>query len=226
MKMKHIALCAVLGMGSMAAYAQDGVLNNSIAIGYADLTIHSDSGNLTSNGPAFLTPPAGLRIDSAQTLMIDYVRRIDERWDAEVALGLPPKHDVRGTGALAPYGVLAKVKQAGPTFFLNYKFGSDSDKLRPYVGVGLNYTRFYDGESTAANNLAAGGPTQIRLKDSFGYALQTGLNYHLDQRWHVHAGIVVADVETDLTATTGSIARKTHIDFRPIVYTVGVGYSF
>jgi outer membrane protein len=225
MKMKQIAF-AVLGMASMAAHADGSAYKNTFSVGVADLTIHSDSPNLTSNGPAFLTPPSGLKIDSATTVLLDYVRRIDEKWDAEVALGVPPAHDVRGSGGLAPYGVLAKVKQAGPTVFLNYKLGTDQDKLRPFLGVGLNYTRFFDGRSTDANNLAAGGPTKIRLSDSFGVALQAGVNYHLNERWLVHGSIVVADVQSNLTATTGSIERKTHIDFRPIVYTVGVGYSF
>jgi len=225
MKMKQIAL-AVLGMLSTAAHAQETALKNTFNVGIADLTIHSDSPNLTSNGPAFLTPPSGLKIDSATTVLFDYVRHIDDKWDAEVALGLPPSHDVRGTGFLAPYGVLAKVKQAGPTFFLNYKLGSVQDKLRPFIGVGLNYTRFFDAKSTDANNLAAGGPTKIRLSDSFGPAFQVGANYHLSGNWSMHGSIVVADVQSDLTATTGSIERKTHINFRPIVYTVGVGYSF
>jgi outer membrane protein len=33
-------------------------------------------------------------------------------------------------------------------------------------------------------------------------------------------------VKSDLTATTGSIRRTTTIDFRPVVYTLAVGYSF
>ena len=225
MKMKHIAF-GVLGMVSLGACAQDGVYENTFSVGIADITVHSDSPNLTSNGPAFLTPSAGVTIGNATTMIIDYVRRIDEKWEAELALGMPPSHDVRGTGDLAKYGLLATVKQAGPTVFLNYKLGTDQDKLRPFVGIGLNYTKFFDGNSTDANNLVAGGPTKIHLSDSFGVAVHAGARYRLSDHWTLHGGIVLVDVQSNLTATTGSIDRKTRVDFRPIAYTATLGYSF
>lgn len=225
MNMKKIA-AAVIGLAGMSAAWAGDAPKNMVYFGYVDLTIHSDAPDLTSNGPAFLTPPASLSVRTAQTALFGYVRHLDEKWAFEIAAGIPPAHDVYGTGGLAPYGKLAKVKQASPTLFLNYKFNSDMDRLRPYVGIGMNFTRFYDAESTAANNLAAGGPTQIRLKDSVGLAAQAGINYKLTDNWSINGNVVVANVETDLTATTGSIQRKTHIDFRPIAYAVSVGYSF
>ncbi|HYD79498.1 MAG TPA: OmpW family outer membrane protein [Paucimonas sp.] len=224
--MTRFAICAALaalGTASASAFAQE---QNAVRLGLANLTIHSRAPDLTSNGPAFLTPPASLTVDNAQTLFFGYVRRINEKLDVELAAGIPPAHKVYGTGGLAPYGMISRVKQAGPAVFLNYKFGTDQDKLRPFFGVGLNYTKFFDGRSTDSNNLAAGGPTKIRLTDSVGPALQAGLSYRFDQRWSVNGAIIVADVQSDMTATTGSIERKTHIDFRPIVYTVCIGYHF
>jgi outer membrane protein len=100
------------------------------------------------------------------------------------------------------------------------------DKFRPFVGLGINYTRFYDAESSASGNLASGGPTKIELSDSWGPAAQVGARYKLAENWSVIGTIAVARVKSDLTATTGSITRTTTIDFRPVVYTLAVGYSF
>jgi outer membrane protein len=223
MKTTQFALCAVLTLASFGAWGQQ----NTIKLGVAHLDIRSQADNLSSNGPPFLTPqPAGLSVGDATTLLVSYIRKLDDHWDLDLEAGLPPSHDTNGVGTLAPFGVISKVKQAGPTLFINYNFGAPDSKFRPFVGLGINYTRFYDGESTASGNLASGGPTKIELSDSWGPAAQIGASYKLAQNWSVIGSIAMAKVKSDLTATTGSIRRTTTIDFRPVVYTLAVGYSF
>jgi outer membrane protein len=223
MKMTQFSLCAVLSLASFAAWGQQ----NTIKLGVAHLDIRSQADNLSSNGPAFLTPqPAGLSVGDATTLLVSYIRKLDDHWDLDLEAGLPPSHDTNGVGTLAPFGVISKVKQAGPTLFINYNFGAPDSKFRPFVGLGINYTHFYDAESTASGNLASGGPTKLELSDSWGPAAQIGASYKLAQNWSVIGSIAMAKVKSDLTATTGSIRRTTTIDFRPVVYTLAVGYSF
>ena len=223
MKIHHFAACALLGMTSLAAHSQQ----NTVRVGAARIMVHSESADFTSNGPAFLTPqPAGVSIADASTLLLSYSRALDDHWDVELALGAPPSQEVLGRGTLAPFGVIAKVKQAGPTVFLNYTFGAKDSKLRAFVGVGANHTRFYDGKSTDSGMLASGGPTRIELTNSTGAAGQVGLDYHFDPRWSLHASVVKVKVKSKLTATTGSIERKTEIDFKPIVATLCLGFSF
>lgn len=223
MKITQFTLCAVLGLSSFAAHSQQ----NTLRIGIGDVTIHSESPNFTSNGPAFLTPqPAGITVGDATTLLVSYTRQINEHFDFELALGIPPRHDTSGTGTLAPFGVVARVKQLAPTVFVNYKFGAAENKFRPFVGLGVNYTRFFDAESTDSGNLANGGPTKISLSDSVGLAAQVGASYKLSDQWSLCASISAAKVQSDLTTSTGSIERKTTIDFRPVVYALGVAYNF
>lgn len=223
MKLIRFTLCATLGLASLAAWGQQ----NTIKVGIAHLSIHSQADNLTSNGPAFLTPqPAGISVGDATTLLVSYIRKLDEHWDLDLETGLPPTHDTHGVGTLAPFGVVSKVKQAGPSLFVNYNFGAANSKFRPFVGLGINYTRFYDAESTASGNLASGGPTKLELSDSWGPAAQLGASYKLADNWSVIGSIAVAKVKSDMTAITGSIRRTTTIDFRPVVYTLGVAYSF
>ena len=223
MKIHHFAACALLGMTSLAAHSQQ----NTVRAGVARITVHDKSADFTSNGPAFLTPqPAGVSIGDASTLLLSYSRALDDHWDVELAVGAPRTQDLLGRGTLAPFGRFAKVQQAAPTAFLNYTFGASDSKLRPFVGIGINHTRFYDGESTDSGMLASGGPTRISLTSSTGAAGQVGLDYHFDPRWSLHASVVKLKVKSRLTATTGSIERTTEIDFRPVVAALCLGFSF
>ncbi len=232
MNISKTAVCFALGFSAMMqAQAQEQTPrqghDNTLRVGVAHLDIRSKSDNLSTNGPAFLTPqPAGLTIGDATTLLLAYTRRLDPNYDLDVVLGFPPRHDVYGRGTLAPFGVVATVRQASPTVFINYNFGEEESKFRPFVGVGVNYTHFFDRDSTAAGSLASGGPTRIKLSDSWGLAAQAGARYKIDDRWAVYGSVATAKVKSDLTATTGSIERKTTIDFRPVVVTLTLGYSF
>lgn len=223
MKIHQFAACALLGMTSLAAHSQQ----NTVRAGVAHIMVHASSPDFTATGPAFLTPqPAGVNIANADTLLLSYSRALDDHWDVELAVGAPPSQDVLGRGTLAPFGVIAKVKQAGPTVFLNYTFGAKENKLRPFVGLGVNHTRFFDGKATDSGMLASGGPTSISLTSSTGAAGQLGLDYHFDPRWSLHASVIKAKVKSKLTATTGAIERRTEIDFKPVVATLCLGFSF
>jgi len=223
MKKIHIAVSALCGLAAMSAHAYD----NTVRLGILNVQVHSESADFTSNGPTFLTPqPAGLTVANATTIMASYTRRLNDNFDLDLVMGIPPQHDVNGRGNLAPYGVISKVKQRAPTVFIDYNFGAPTNAWRPFVGLGLNYTQFFDASSTSNGNIASGGPTKIELKDSFGLAGQAGVNYKITDRWSVTASIAAAKVKSDLTATTGSIQRKTTIDFRPVVYGLCLGYSF
>jgi len=223
MKLKHIALCTALGLAAVAAHAGDNIFKVSVA----NITVHSESPDFTATGPAFLTPqPAGVTVGNATTVTFSYARRFDDNWDAEFILGIPPKHDVNGRGTLAPYGVVSQIKQAAPTAFLNYSFGKAGDTWRPFVGLGVNFTNFFSRNSTDSGNLASGGPTKITLSNSTGLAYQAGVSMKIDQMWSVCASVAGADVKTDMVASTGAIDRSTRLNLRPVVYSVGVAYSF
>lgn len=223
MKIKHLASFIALGLASFSAFGQ----NYTISAGAGYIKLNDKSANLSSNGPAFLTPqPAAIDVDDTSTVILSFTAKINDRWDAQLAVGVPPEHKVMGKGTLAPYGVVSKVKQAAPTVFLNYKFGAASDALRPFVGVGVNFTRFFDAESTDSGTLASGGPTKITLKNSAGMAAQAGINYKFNNTWSANVALATAKVESEMTATTGSISRQTTIDFRPTVLTICLGYSF
>lgn len=189
-----------------------------------------------ARGPMLPGPPSGISIEvkDKATAFLSLAYELNPNMELELALGYPPTHDVNAKIAsnLPPHIVafdgqkVAKVRQVAPTLFLNYKFGDANSQWRPFVGLGLNYTNFDKRTSTAANNALNGGPTDIRLTDSWGLAGQVGLSYRIDERWSVTGALVTARVKSRLTTTTGGVQRNIDIRFHPAVFTLHLGYTF
>jgi outer membrane protein len=98
--------------------------------------------------------------------------------------------------------------------------------VRPYVGLGINYTHFYDLQSTPAGDAANGGPTAISLSSSTGPEGTVGVAWKVADRWHVYASYSRTKISSDFTGNTAGTIRRTHIDFNPSAFVVSGGYSF
>ena len=119
------------------------------------------------------------------------------------------KHDVSSFGA-----DIGSVKVLPPTLTLQYHF-TDLGAFKPYVGVGLNYTHFYD------QNLLAGA---VKVDgSSWGAALQAGLDYSLDKNWVLNADVKYIWMKTDASMLGVPLGTLT---LNPWVFGVGVGYRF
>ena len=213
------ALCAA------PAVAQD----NTVRAGIYYITYHVDADDIS--GP-FVPPGLNVDVKNTTTLYLAYIRRLSAHWDLELAGGWPPKTETVAKGpptvGSVPYDgqVIATSKWFSPTLLVNYKFLDESSPWRPYVGIGINYTHFYDRTSTAAGDAIAGGPTVISLSDSWGPAGTIGIFYKLPQNWSIDASFSLAKVKSDLEANTSGVVRKTTINFNPRAFVLSAGYSF
>jgi outer membrane protein len=202
---------------------------NSARIGLYSVFYHVSADDLS--GP-FVPPGANLDANNVETLYLAYVRTLSSRFDVELAAGYPPLQKTVGKGPATlgsvPYDgqVIATARWLAPTVLLEYKFLSENSRWRPYIGVGVNYTAFYDRDSTAQGNAVSGGPTKLSLTSSVGPAGTAGVSYNIAGHWHAYASYSISKVSTDLTADTGGIIRTTHINFGPQALVVSVGYSF
>jgi outer membrane protein len=229
MKTSPLLLATILaGFSASPALAQQ----NTLQIGLSNVQPHSSTSDFS--GP-FTPTGISVEVRDKSTLFFSYARELNDHWDVEFALGAPPTHDIVLTinnaglpaGAQALSGqVGAKVRQVAPTLFANYKFLEKSSSLRPFIGVGINYTRFDKTTSTAANNALDGGLTSISLEDSYGLALHGGVTYRISDQWSLSASLATARVKSKITTNTLGIERHADIKFRPRVFTAAVGYSF
>lgn len=127
---------------------------------------------------------------------------------------LPFRHDIRGSDGL---GKIGTTEQLPPTLSLQWHFLPDST-VQPYVGVGLNYTHFFD---TQARGPLTG--SDLKLEDSWGLAGQLGVDIKLDDRWFLNADLRYIDISSKVKLD-GQRVGTARID--PWVATVAVGYRF
>lgn len=129
---------------------------------------------------------------------------------AELILTYPQKHDVSST---AHGGKIGTLKHLPPTLTLQYHFDG-LGKIKPYVGAGVNYTRF------SSVNLPA--PFTIE-KNSFGLALQAGVDIALDKGMYLNLDVKKVQIRTDLSSGGTNLGT---IKIDPVLFGVGLGWRF
>jgi outer membrane protein len=227
-KLNAVQIATLLSLtGITTAFADEPP--NDVRIGLYSVFYHASADDIT--GPYV---PAGVNLtaENLETLYVGIVRHLPDDFALELALGYPPLSKVKGSGPATvgsvPYDgqVISSARWISPTLLFEYNFLPDTAKLRPYLGLGVNYTTFYDRTSTVAGNEASGGPTRISLTSAVGPAVTAGLTYRINDRWHLHASYGWSQVKTRFTGDTDGYERSTHISFNPSALIVSGGYSF
>ncbi len=203
------AMAAMLAATGVAS-AQDNV----VKFGIARYTTHSRTNGISGIG---VPPGADAQTGDATTLVFEYERLLSPNWGVELALGIPPKITAKATGSVAYLGEVLSARNVAPTLLVNYHFGQAGDIWRPYLGVGLNYTRF--------TNITTPYAWDVKLRDSVGFAAQLGVDYAYTKEWGLFASVAKVDVKSKLVAT-GAVVLQSTIDFRPITYSFGASYRF
>jgi outer membrane protein len=227
-KITAFATLATL-MAAIPAMAADSVPNNEIRVGAYIVMYDAKADDLT--GP-YVPPGVNIDVKNVTTPYFAYVRRLSPHLVAQLAAGVPPKTETVGKGPATlgsvPFNgqVVSTAKWFSPSILVNYVFGAESNALRPYLGAGVNYTRFYDLRSTPAGDAANGGPTAISLSSSVGPVLTAGLRWHIKDSWSAYASYDVAQVDSDYVGDTAGVIRRTHVKFNPSTLVLSVGYAF
>ena len=177
-------------------------------------------------------------VDTQLGLTFNYM--INSRLGIELLAATPFSHDITADldGFQAGLKVDAgSVKQLPPTLSLNYyPMGGTGQKFQPYVGLGLNYTIFFeedvdsDLEALTGNLAGAPGPVDLDLEldDSVGLAAQVGFDYFVNDNWYINAAVRYIDIETDATfeSALDDTITVDNVAIDPMVYQFTFGYSF
>jgi outer membrane protein len=191
-----------------------------------------------SNLTAFTAPPSGgarldgdLTVDSNTIPEWDISYYVTKNIAVELILALGSKHDVNLTssklnGQSAPSlnENLGEVNVLPPTLTVQWHFNPDQ-MIDPYVGAGINYTRFMDKNL----NHTVGGDIEVD-RNSWGGALQVGVDVNLKDGWQINADVKKLWIDTDVSFSHGNgIFPKQKIDsldIDPWVFGLGVGKRF
>jgi outer membrane protein len=221
-------------LGATAAAGAAPVRSNEVRLGGYFVLYDTKADNISGQFVPTSAPfgPLNLDVNNVNTIYLAYLRRLSPHFSVELTAGVPPKTETVGKGPAAvgsvPFNgqVVSTAKWFAPTLLLCYTFRDESQAFRPYVEAGVNYTHFYDRQSTAAGDAVNGGPTAISLTNSVGPAITAGISWQVQDHWSLHASYSRSWVKSDYVGNTAGVLRRTHIDFNPAAIVVSAGYSF
>lgn len=165
--------------------------------------VHLDSANKDSTG-------LGLSINNKTIPELDITYFFTPNFAAELVLTVPQKHDVNSTAA----GYLGTLKHLPPSLLAQYHF-TQFGSFKPYVGAGINYTRF-------SSVRLLGGAADVD-RNSWGGALQAGVDIPLNKQWSLNFDVKKLYISTDVSV--GGVKAGT-FKVNPVLVGVGLGYRF
>jgi outer membrane protein len=174
------------------------------------------SGNVKIDGEA---TPLKVGVDSNVQLGLTGTYMLTDNLGLGLLAATPFKHTINLNGV----GELADIKHLPPTLTLQYFPMASSSVWQPYVGAGINYTTFF---SESFKTPFKEDFRSLSLKDSWGLALEAGLDYRLTENIVLNAAVWYADIDTEATFRVGDARGKVSVDIDPFVYMLGVGYKF
>jgi len=201
MKTHHIAMaamaCACL-LASGAAIAQDFQSGSVLVRARA---VNLDSANKDSTG-------LGLAINDKTLPEVDISYFFSKNIAAELILTVPQKHRLSSNGT-----DIGSLRHLPPTLTVQYHFNAPG--FKPYVGAGVNYTRF-------SSVHVLGGAADVK-RNSFGPALQVGVDIPLTGNLYLNVDVKKVFIKTDVSAG-GVKVGQFKVD--PVLVGVGLGWRF
>ena len=231
-----IALVAAMAGGSVMAQAYQ---QGDWVIRAGATTVDPDTDSDDINLPTGLVAKAEVDDDTQLGLIPMYM--LTDKFGLEVLAATPFEHDIEAQGQGAIKGVnldAGSTKHLPPTVSVQWYPRGGQSGWQPYIGLGVNYTVFFDED--VDNQLVGllgdltGGAVNgadLDLDDSWGLAAQAGIDIPINDRWAFNVGVWYIDIDTEAEITAkvdGQTAAKVEFDVEldPWVYNIGVAYKF
>ncbi len=179
--------------------------------------------------------PLSVSVDDNTQLGLNVTYFYDRNWAVELLAASPFTHDVtindpqgisEGIFGANVDGIsLGEATHLPPTVSVLYYFDTIVFNIKPYVGLGVNYTIFFDEKFNSAPKSL--GFNNLELDSSFGFSAQVGMDYQLTNNWHINASVRYIDIDTTANFNIGdTIEGSANIEIDPMVYSVMLGYKF
>lgn len=169
--------------------------------------VHLDPANKDSTG-------LDLGINSKVIPEVDISYFFTPNLAAELILTVPQKQTVRSGDTR-----IGQLKHLPPTLTVQYHFMPEG-RVRPYVGAGLNYTRFSSVRFDPAVQAALSPGVE---RSSVGLALQAGVDIALSAGLYLNFDVKKVQIRTDISSF-GNRVGTLKVD--PVLVGVGLGWRF
>ena len=181
------------------------------------------SGDLTA--PSLAGTQADVRSDTRPAGGITWMW--SDNVSVDLPLSVPFEHDIVGAGAIAGVGKIAEVRAYPVTLLAQYRFLGAGAALRPYVGLGPTYAKFYKARSAATLTALTGGspsnPTTISIESKWAPTAQFGLGWAMTSKWQLDANFTRTPLKTRATLSSG---QTLDVRLDPWSYGLGIAYRF
>jgi len=210
-------LCVLILTSSASASDHDRWIVRLRAINVAP---DDSSGDIDVNG--ITSADSGVGVDEDIVPELDITYMMTKHIGVELILATS-NHNVTARGSLGSLGRVINTDVLPPTLTLQYHF-NPTGTIRPYAGIGVNYTQFYDEKVRGPLDVPG---SNIRLDSSWGLAAQLGIDYMLNSEWFINADIKY--IQIDSTAKFNDTLFgdvEVDVDINPIVVGLGFGKRF
>ena len=189
------ALCTLMSGAAMAQQTTEGPwLVRARAV-------HLDSANKDSTG-------LNLSVNDKWLPEVDITYFFNKDIAAELILTVPQRHTLSAGGT-----AIGSLKHLPPSLLVQYHF-TDLPGFKPYVGAGVNYTRF------SSIRLPAGVDVD---RNSFGGALQLGVDIPVAKDVYLNFDVKKVYIKTDVSAAGNKIGT---FKVDPVLFGIGLGWRF
>lgn len=201
-------LAALLASAAVPAFAQSaGEITVGLGIGYVQPK--SDNGSVTANDV-----DVDVKGNARPTLTVEYF--VADNIGIELLAAWPFTHDVELDGL----GKVAETTHLPPTLSVQYHWNGQAGKgsISPFVGVGVNYTNFFDTDTKGALSGA-----DLDLGDSWGLAAHAGVDYRISDTGSIRADVRYLDIDTEAKLNGNKIGT---VEVDPWVFGVSYVHKF
>lgn len=195
------ALALAISAPALAQEAGDW----TFSVGAHVVAPKSDNGSLAGG-----TLDADVGDDWRPTITAEYF--FSPNLGLEILASLPFEHDIELNGVKA-----GSTRHLPPTFTLQYHFRNDT-MVTPFVGAGVNYTHFFDEETTGP---LAG--TDLSLDASWGLAAHAGLDFAIGTNKWLRIDARYMDIDTDVKVNGADVGT---VNIDPMIYGAAFVWSF
>ncbi|MFO7649562.1 OmpW/AlkL family protein [Halomonas campaniensis] len=185
-------------------------------LGVAKVAPKSDNGDLDLSPLLGDGAIVGTDVDDDTRFAFTLGYRFHDKIGVELLAAEQFKHDITLT---APDGstIPASTKHLPPTLTVQYyPLGGTAASVQPYVGVGVNYTRF------SSETIGIEG-AELNLDSSWGAAGQVGVDLLINDNWALNAAAWYLDIDTDVSLGTTDLGK---VEIDPWVVMGGISYRF
>lgn len=223
-------LFALLTLALVSPFAQAHTAGDIIVrAGAITVDPHESSSDIWVG--ALNTDVAGTKatLNSDTQLGLNFAYMLTSHVGIELLAATPFSHDVGVQGMPGAFaglnGKLGELKHLPPTLSAVYYPMESSSAFQPYLGLGINYTVFFD-EKLSSEAKGKGFTNGLDMDNSWGVSYQVGMDYMLTENVMINGQVRYIDIDTTGTTSYGGEKVKVDVEVDPLVYMVGLGYKF